>query len=125
MGHRQAPKDTSLSVLHFATEFTTHFFLIKYMVCDFNPITGKAEAGGSLCEYGVSLVYTLSFRTVRTTQRDPVSENKQTDNNKAKRTIEGNQKIVAFVLRSLFRGLQENPFCKSSSAQFLCWKREC
>jgi hypothetical protein len=42
----------------------------------FNPSTREAEAGGS--ELEASLVYRVSFRTARATQRNPVSKNKQT-----------------------------------------------
>jgi hypothetical protein len=38
----------------------------------FNPSAKKAEAGGSL-EFKASLVYRVSFRTARATQRNPVS----------------------------------------------------
>jgi len=40
----------------------------------FNPSTQEAEAGGSL-EFEASLVYRVSFRAARTTQRKPVSKN--------------------------------------------------
>lgn len=45
------------------------------MVYTFKPSTQEAEAGGSLRESVASLVYTVSFRTVRTTQRNPVFKN--------------------------------------------------
>jgi hypothetical protein len=48
----------------------------------FNPSTQEAEAGGSL-EFEASLVYRVSSRTARATQRNPVSKNK-TKNNKKK-----------------------------------------
>ena len=41
----------------------------------FNPNTEEAEAGGSL-KLKASLVYRVSSRTVRVTQRDHVSKNK-------------------------------------------------
>ena len=41
----------------------------------FNPSTWEAEAGGFL-EFEVSLVYRVSSRTARATQRNPVSKNK-------------------------------------------------
>ena len=43
----------------------------------FNPITWEAEAG--ISEFEASLVYRVSSRTARATQRNPVSEN-QTNN---------------------------------------------
>jgi hypothetical protein len=39
----------------------------------FNPSTREAEAGGF--EFEVSLVYKVSSRTARATQRNPVSKN--------------------------------------------------
>ena len=42
----------------------------------FNPSTWEAEAGGSL-EFKASLVYRVSCRAARTTQRNPVSKNKK------------------------------------------------
>jgi hypothetical protein len=42
----------------------------------FNPSTWEAEAGGS--EFEASLVYRVSSRTARTTQRNPVSKNQKT-----------------------------------------------
>jgi hypothetical protein len=44
----------------------SHFFILS---------TWEAEAGGSL-EFVVSLVYRVSSRTIRATQRNPVSKNK-------------------------------------------------
>jgi hypothetical protein len=50
----------------------------------FNPSTREAEAGRSL-EFKASLVYRVSFRTAKATQRNPVSKNKnQTKPNKNK-----------------------------------------
>jgi hypothetical protein len=43
----------------------------------FNPITREAEAGGFISEFEASLVYKVSSRTARTTQRNPVSEKKK------------------------------------------------
>jgi hypothetical protein len=40
-------------------------------VCDFNSSRQETEAGGSL-KFKACLVYTASFRTARTTQRNPV-----------------------------------------------------
>jgi hypothetical protein len=42
---------------------------------DFNPSTWEAEAGSS--EFETSLVYRVSSRTARATQRNPVSKTKQ------------------------------------------------
>jgi hypothetical protein len=42
----------------------------------FNPSTWEAEAGGSL-EFEASLVYRVSSRTTRATQRNPVSKKKK------------------------------------------------
>jgi hypothetical protein len=42
----------------------------------FNPNTWEAEAGGSL-EFEASLVYRVSSRTARATQRNPVSKKKK------------------------------------------------
>ena len=42
----------------------------------FNPSTREAKAGRSL-EFKTSLVYRVSSKTARTTQRNPVSKNKQ------------------------------------------------
>jgi hypothetical protein len=48
----------------------------------FNPSTWEAEAG-KISEFQASLVYTVSSRTARTTQRNPVSKtNKQTNKHK-------------------------------------------
>jgi hypothetical protein len=45
------------------------------MVHDFNPSTWEAEAG-KISEFEASLVYRVSSRTARATQRNPVSKNK-------------------------------------------------
>jgi hypothetical protein len=45
------------------------------VVYAFNPSTWEAEAGGFL-EFETSLVYRVSSRTTRTTQRNPVSKKK-------------------------------------------------
>jgi hypothetical protein len=45
------------------------------MVHAFNPSIWEAEAGGFLSK--ASLVYRVSSRTARVTQRNPVSKNKQ------------------------------------------------
>jgi hypothetical protein len=39
----------------------------------FNPSTWEAEAGGSIDELKISLVYKASSRTVRATERNPVT----------------------------------------------------
>jgi hypothetical protein len=41
----------------------------------FNPSSWEAEAGGS--EFEASLVYKVTSRTVKPTQRNPVSKNKK------------------------------------------------
>ena len=54
------------------------------VVHTFNPSTWVAEAGRRISELEASLVYRMSSRTVRATQRNPVSEkqtNKQTNKN--------------------------------------------
>jgi hypothetical protein len=49
----------------------------------FNPSTREVEAGGSLSLRQASLVYRVSSRTTRATQRHPVSKNqKQKQTNK-------------------------------------------
>jgi hypothetical protein len=48
----------------------------------FNPSTWEAEVGES--EFEASLVYRVSARTARATQKNPVSKNKQTKKNKTK-----------------------------------------
>jgi hypothetical protein len=51
----------------------------------FNPSTREAEAGGFLSSEA-SLVYKVSFRTVRATQRNPVlKKQKQTNKNNNKK----------------------------------------
>jgi hypothetical protein len=47
----------------------------------FNPSTREAEAGGSP-ETEASLVYRVSSRVARATQRNPASKKKQTIQNK-------------------------------------------
>ena len=42
----------------------------------FNPSTQEAETGGSL-EFEASLVYTVSTRIARATQRNQISENEE------------------------------------------------
>ena len=39
---------------------------------------------GQISEYKASLIYLVSFETARATQRDPVSQNKQTTKNKTR-----------------------------------------
>jgi hypothetical protein len=53
------------------------------VVHDFNPSTWKAEAGGFL-EFEASLVYKVSSRTARATQRNPVSKKKERERKKNK-----------------------------------------
>jgi hypothetical protein len=43
----------------------------------FNPSTWEAEAGGFWPEFEASLVYRVSSRTARATQRNPVSGKKK------------------------------------------------
>jgi hypothetical protein len=43
----------------------------------FNPSTREAEAGGFLSSRPACLVYRVSSRTARATQRNPVSKNKK------------------------------------------------
>jgi hypothetical protein len=50
--------------------------LVRTASYAFNPITWEAEAGG-FSEFKPSLVYKVSSRTARATQRNPVSKNKQ------------------------------------------------
>jgi hypothetical protein len=40
----------------------------------FNPSTWEAEAGRQVSEFEASLVYKVSSRTTRATQRNPVSK---------------------------------------------------
>jgi hypothetical protein len=47
----------------------------------FNPSTGEAEAG-RISEFEASLVYKVSSRTARAIQRNPVSKNQKTKNQK-------------------------------------------
>ena len=42
----------------------------------FKPSTQEAKTGGSLCKFGVSLVYRVSSRTSRAKQRNPVLKQK-------------------------------------------------
>jgi hypothetical protein len=49
------------------------------VVHTFNPSTWEAEAGG-FSEFEASLVYKVSSRTARATQRNPVSKNKNKTN---------------------------------------------
>jgi hypothetical protein len=49
----------------------------------FNPSTWEAEAGGFL-EFEASLVYRVSSRTARATQRNPVLKNKKQKTNTKK-----------------------------------------
>jgi hypothetical protein len=60
----------------------------------FNPSTQEAEAGGS--EFKASLVYRVSSRIARDTQKNPVSKkkNKQTKPNQKTHKQQQQQKIV-------------------------------
>jgi hypothetical protein len=65
----------------------------------FNPSTWEAEAGGWISKFEASLVYRVSSRTARATQRNPVSKtnkqtNKQTNKKQNKnRNREGGVKV--------------------------------
>jgi hypothetical protein len=56
----------------------------------FNPSTREAEAGGF--EFQASLVYRVSSRTGRATQRNPVSKKQNKISNKTRR-VEGESKL--------------------------------
>jgi hypothetical protein len=58
----------------------------------FDPSTREAEAGGFL-EFEASLVYRVSSRTARATQRNPVLKNK-TKNKKQKKGKKKKRKIL-------------------------------
>lgn len=47
------------------------------MVHALNPSTRDADVGGNLCEFKPSLVYIVSFRTAKETERDFVSKPNQ------------------------------------------------
>ena len=52
----------------------------------FNPSTQEAEAGGRrISEFEVNLVYRVSSRTTRATQRNPVSKNQKKKKRKRKK----------------------------------------
>ena len=53
----------------------------------FNPITQEVEQV-DLCEYQASLVYIVSFKTVRDSVKDSVSMNKQTRKERGRETSE-------------------------------------
>jgi hypothetical protein len=61
----------------------------------FNPSTREAEAGGSL-EFKASLVYKVSSRTARATQRNPVSNKTKQNKTKQNKTKQnrGNNTIL-------------------------------
>jgi hypothetical protein len=54
------------------------------MTHTFNPSTWEAEAGGFF-EFKASLVYRVSSRTARATQRNPVSKKRKRRKEKKKR----------------------------------------
>jgi hypothetical protein len=54
----------------------------------FNPSTWEAETGG-ISEFEASLVYRVSSRTARATQRNPVSENQKKKKKKKERGGDG------------------------------------
>jgi hypothetical protein len=57
---------------------TTSWAVVAHV---FNPSTWEAEVGGSQ-EFEASLVYRVSSRTARATQRNPVSKNQNQKTNK-------------------------------------------
>jgi hypothetical protein len=55
----------------------------------FNPSTQEAEAEGRwIFEFEANLVYEVSSRTVRDTQRNPVSKQNKTKQNHTKKKIQ-------------------------------------
>ena len=72
-----------------------------------NPSTWEAEAGGF--EFEVSLVYRVSSRTARATQRNPVSK-KQTNKRKPKRQV-----YFLHLLALTCRYICWNPLLQDSS----------
>jgi hypothetical protein len=58
------------------------------VVHTFNPSTWEAVAD-RISEFKASLVYRLSYRTDRATQRNPVSKNKTKQNNKEAQRVGG------------------------------------
>ena len=64
----------------------------------FNPSTQKAEADGKISEFGASLVYRVSSRTVRVTQRNPVLKKQNKAKEKQNKSVYG-PAIFAHLLR--------------------------
>jgi hypothetical protein len=50
----------------------------------FNPSTWEAEAGRWISKFKASLIYRVSSRTARATQRNPVSKNQKPKQTKKK-----------------------------------------
>jgi hypothetical protein len=62
----------------------------------FNPSTWEAEAGGFL-EFKASLVYKVSSRTARATQRNPVlKKQKQTNKKTPRNNQHGKREAICF-----------------------------
>ena len=88
----------------------------------FNPSTQTAEAEAKAGEFEVSLVYKVSFRTARATQRNPVSENHRNfPKDKVRTTAVGACRWVRFLSRlcscefHLSLGLSTIPACLPAS----------
>jgi hypothetical protein len=65
----------------------------------FNPSTQEAERYLDLCEFKASLVYRVSSRTARATQRNPVSKNqkeKQKTKNNNNKTKGANKRLKIY-----------------------------
>jgi hypothetical protein len=61
------------------TKFTSRPGVVAHA---FNPSTWEAERGRRISEFKAILVYKVSSRTARATQRNPVSKNKKQKQNK-------------------------------------------
>jgi hypothetical protein len=71
----------------------THFLAPAVVAHTFNPSTWEA----GISEFKASLVYKVSSRTARATQRNPVSKTKQNNNNN-----NNNKKpLISFSLLSI------------------------
>jgi hypothetical protein len=79
----------------------------------FNPSTWEAEAG-RFSEFKASLVYRVSSRTARATQRNPVSKNKTKQTNKQKQKTQTNKQN-----QPLFKGWRDGSTVKSTGC-LLC-----
>jgi hypothetical protein len=69
----------------------------------FNPSTWVAETGG-FSDFDISLVYRVSSRTARATQRNPVSKNKQTKNKQTKKHLKNQKTKTKYDKAICFRG---------------------